>query len=136
MKRSMIMILVGLLYVGITETVAQKFKNKNKPTCEGNSYSSEIISRDVISETCVEYEVKVSYDGTRAFGLSHFTLAIPCGEVKNISNSENWKQVFGKDPTTGVYGLKIDDIKGFGEKGPIVSPLSLPGVPTVRVKRS
>ena len=117
MKRSMIMILVGLLYVGITETVAQKFKNKNKPTCEGNSYSSEIISRDVISETCVEYEVKVSYDGTRAFGLSHFTLAIPCGEVKNISNSENWKQVFGKDPTTGVYGLKIDDINGFGEKG-------------------
>jgi hypothetical protein len=111
------MILVGLLYVGVSETAAQKFKHKNKPTCEGNSYSSEIISRNVISETCVEYEVKVSYDGTRAFGLSHYTLAIPCGEVKNISNSENWKQVFGKDPTTGVYGLKIDDINGFGEKG-------------------
>lgn len=117
MKRSMIMILVGLLFVSVTESVAQKFKHKNKPTCEGNSYSTEIVSKKTISQTCVEYVVKVSYDGTRAFGLSHFTLAIPCGEVKNISNSENWKQVFGKDPTTGVYGLKIDDIKGFGEKG-------------------
>lgn len=117
MKRSMIMILVGLLYVGVTETVAQKFKHKNKPTCEGNSYSAQIVSKKTISQTCVQYVVKVSYDGTRAFGLSHFTLGIPCGEVKNISNSENWKQVFGKDPTTGVYGLKIDDIKGFGERG-------------------
>jgi len=44
-------------------------------------------------------------------------LAIPCGEVKNISNSENWQQVFGKDPTTGVYGLKIDNINGFGDNG-------------------
>ena len=117
MKRSMIMILVGLLFVSVTESVAQKFKHKNKPTCEGNSYSTEIVSKKTISQTCVEYVVKVSYDGTRAFGLSHVTLAIPCGEVKNISNSENWKQVFGKDPTTGVYGLKIDDINGFGEKG-------------------
>lgn len=117
MKRTMIMILVGLLYVGVTETVAQKIKHKNKPTCEGNSYSAEIVSKKTISQTCVEYVVKVSYDGTRSFGLSHFTLAIPCGEVKNISNSENWKQVFGKDPTTGVYGLKIDDISDFGEKG-------------------
>ncbi|MEQ1587128.1 MAG: hypothetical protein ABL895_14670 [Cyclobacteriaceae bacterium] len=116
MKRYMIMILVGLLYVGVTEAVAQKFKNKNKPTCDGNSYSTEIVSKKTISQTCVEYVVKVSYDGTRAFGLSHVTLAIPCGEVKNITNSENWKQVFGKDPTTGVYGLKIDDINGFGEK--------------------
>ena len=47
----------------------------------------------------------------------HITqLVVPCGEVKNISNSENWKNVFGKDPTTGVYGLKIDDISGFGEQ--------------------
>ena len=82
-----------------------------KPTCDGNSFSSEITNKKIISETCVEYEVKVSYDGTRTFGLSHFTMAIPCGEVNNISNSENWQQVFGKDPTTGVYGLKIDNIK-------------------------
>ena len=88
-----------------------------KPTCEGNSFSSEIIKEVQVSETCVQYEIKVSYDGTRTFGLSHYSIGIPCGQVTNISNSENWKQVFGKDPTTGVYGLKIDDISGFGERG-------------------
>jgi len=88
-----------------------------QPTCEGNSFSTSIVNKKEVTDTCVEYEIKVSYDGTRSFGLSHFSIGIPCGEVKNISNSENWKQVFGKDPTTGVYGLKIDDINGFGEKG-------------------
>ena len=87
------------------------------PTCEGNSFSSEIIKEVQVSENCVQYEIKVSYDGTRTYGLSHYSIAIPCGQVTNISNSENWKQVFGTDPTTGVYGLKIDDISGFGEDG-------------------
>jgi hypothetical protein len=91
--------------------------SNHQPTCEGNSYSTSIVSKNEVNDTCVEYEIKVSYDGSRSFGLSHFTLGIPCGEVKNISNSENWKQVFGKDPKTGVYGLKIDDIRGFGEHG-------------------
>ncbi len=112
MKRYIVIFLVGLFSVtGLSETLAQQ------PTCEGNSYSSEIISKKIVSETCVEYEIKVSYDGTRSFGLSHFTMAIPCGEIRNVSNSENWKQVFGKDPTTGVDGLKIDNINGFGENG-------------------
>jgi len=117
MRRNIYLILVGLLFFGGIDSVAQKSKQKNRPTCEGNSYSSEIVSRKTVSSTCVEYVVEVSYDGRRSFGLSHFTLAIPCGDVSNISNSENWKQVFGKDPTTGIYGLKIDDIEGFGEKG-------------------
>ncbi len=91
--------------------------SNQQPTCEGNSYSTSIVSKNEVNDTCVEYEIKVSYDGSRSFGLSHFTVGIPCGEVKNISNSENWKQVFGKDPKTGVYGLKIDDIRNFGEKG-------------------
>lgn len=89
----------------------------HQPSCDGNSYSTTIVNKNEVTDTCVEYEIKVSYDGTRSFGLSHFSIGIPCGEVKNISNSENWKQIFGKDPTTSVYGLKIDDIKSFGEQG-------------------
>lgn len=85
-------------------------------TCKSDSYSSEILKEEKISETCTAYEIKVSYDGTRTQGLSHYSIAIPCGEVKNLSNSENWKMVFGKDRTTGVYGLKVDDISGFGER--------------------
>ena len=64
---------------------------EQKPSCDSDSYSSEVLKETQISETCIEYEIKVSYDGTRSFGLSHYSMAIPCGEVKNVSNSENWK---------------------------------------------
>jgi hypothetical protein len=89
----------------------------HSPSCEGNSFSSEVISTKQISETCTEYNIKVSYDGTKSFGLSHYSIGIPCGDIKNVWNSENWKQVVGKDPTTGINGLKIDNISGFGERG-------------------
>src|SRR5690606_15526774 len=49
------------------------------------------------------------------YDLSHYTVEVPCGEIKNLSNSENWKQVFGKDPKTGLTGFKVDDIPGFGK---------------------
>lgn len=88
-----------------------------KPSCTSDSYSSEVLNEKQVSENCIEYEIKVSYDGTKSFGLSHYSIAIPCGEIKNATNSENWKMVFGKDRKTGVYGLKIDDISGFGERG-------------------
>ena len=84
-------------------------------TCDLNGYSSEVLKEEQISETCTAYEIKVSYDGSRTYGLSHYSIAIPCGEVKDISNSEHWAMVFGKDKTTGVYGLKVDNISGFGE---------------------
>ncbi len=89
----------------------------NKPSCSSDSYSTEVLKEQQLSESCVQYEIKVSYDGTKSFGLSHYSIGIPCGEVKDFSNSENWKMVFGKDRTTGVYGLKVDDISGFGEGG-------------------
>lgn len=88
-----------------------------RPSCDSDSYSSEVLKEEQISETCIKYEIKVSYDGTRSFGLSHYSIGIPCGEIKDASNSENWPMVFGKDRTTGVYGLKVDDINGFGERG-------------------
>lgn len=92
-------------------------KPPSQPTCDGNSFSSEIIKGTRVSENCIDYEIKVAYDGTKTFGLSHYSIGIPCGTVSNISNSKNYAQVFGKDPTTGVYGLKIDNISGFGDKG-------------------
>ncbi len=102
-------ILTGMLFA--FQVAAQK------PSCDSDSYSSEVLKEEQISESCIRYEIKVSYDGTRSFGLSHYSIGIPCGEVKDFSNSENWKMVFGKDRTTGVYGLKVDNINGFGEGG-------------------
>ena len=110
---TILMGLVCLLFA--TQASATKGHKKKKPTCNSEAYSSEVLKETQISESCVEYEIKVSYDGSRTFGLSHYSIALPCGEVKDYSNSENWKMVFGKDPKTGVYGLKVDDINGFGD---------------------
>src|SRR5687768_7242228 len=111
-------ILLGLLcLLFATDAVATKRKKRGGTTSCKEAYSSEIVKETPISETCTTYEIKVSYDGTKTSGLSHYSIATPCGEIKNASNSENWKMVFGKDKTTGVYGLKIDDISRFGERG-------------------
>ncbi|MEX1239211.1 MAG: SprB repeat-containing protein, partial [Cyclobacteriaceae bacterium] len=67
--------------------------------------------------TCRTYEMEVNTNGLCRHDLSHWTLAIPCGTVSNYSNSRGWKMEFGKDPTTGLYGLKVDDINGFGKEG-------------------
>ncbi|HZB11916.1 MAG TPA: SprB repeat-containing protein, partial [Chryseolinea sp.] len=113
MKKNYTILMVLLCLLMAVTASAHKRK---KPTCNGDAYSTEIVKETQISESCIKYEIKVSYDGTRAYGLSHYSLAIPCGEVKDLWNSEGWKMVFGKDRTTGVYGLKIDDISGFGER--------------------
>jgi hypothetical protein len=59
--------------------------------------------------------MEVRTNGLCRHDLSHWTLAIPCGSVSNYANSEGWKMEFGKDPTTGLYGLKVDDIARFGK---------------------
>ena len=110
-KNYTILILLLCLLAGFQ---ASAHKRKKPTSCNEGAYSAEVLKEEKISESCINYEIKVSYDGTRAYGLSHYSIAIPCGEVKNLWNSEGWKMVFGKDRTTGVYGLKIDDISGFG----------------------
>lgn len=109
--KKIVTVLLGLLIA--FQVTATK---RRPPSCNGEAYSSQVVKTQVISETCVRYEIKVSYDGTRTYGLSHYSIAIPCGEIKDATNSEGWKMVFGKDPKTGVYGLKVDDINGFGER--------------------
>ncbi|HEX6223070.1 MAG TPA: hypothetical protein VFZ52_01585 [Chryseolinea sp.] len=113
MKKNYTILIVLLCLFAAFNAAAHKRK---KPTsCKDDAYSTEIIKEEQVSESCVNYEIKVSYDGSRTYGLSHYSLAIPCGEVKNLWNSEGWKMVLGKDRTTGVYGLKVDDINGFGD---------------------
>jgi hypothetical protein len=74
--------------------------------------SEEIIGND---GACTTYKITVSTDGNCRHDLSHWVIAIPCGDVSKYSNSEGWKMVIGKDPTTGLYGLKVDDIDNFGK---------------------
>ena len=83
--------------------------------CSATCFSTKVVSVEEISPSCRRYELKVSFSGKCGHALSHYSVSVPCGEIKDIWNSENWKQVIGTDPTTGLTGLKIDDIQGFGE---------------------
>ena len=65
---------------------------------------------------CLTYEMVVSTNGLCRHELSHWTVALPCGSVSSYSNSEGWPMEIGKDPTTGLYGLKVDEINQFGKE--------------------
>lgn len=84
----------------------------------GDQDCSDCLTTDVVSVEgdgyCRTYRMEVRTNGECRHDLSHWTIAIPCGKVKDFSNSQGWKMEFGKDPTTGLYGLKVDDIDGFG----------------------
>jgi hypothetical protein len=84
-------------------------------------FRTEILSSQSVGANCTKYQFKVTFEGDCRHALSHYSVAIPCGKVSNISNSENWKQVIGKDPKTGLTGFKIDDIPGFGDNSAVKS---------------
>lgn len=85
--------------------------------CKENCFETNMLSVTQ-NGNCVSYELEVYADGTCSRELSHFNVAIPEGRVTTASNSRNWKmELNALDPTTGVYGFKVDNISGFGKKG-------------------
>ncbi|EMR01642.1 SprB repeat-containing protein [Cesiribacter andamanensis] len=85
--------------------------------CAASCFSSSIISQSS-SGSCTTYTVQVNNDGSCSSALSHFNISIPCGTITQASNSKGWPMEIGTtDPTTGITGLKVDNIKGFGEEG-------------------
>lgn len=107
----MLRILAGMAFLFCTVTYGQSPLTSANPGC----FRTEIVEAKVVSDHCTYYKFKVSFEGDCRHALSHYTVAIPCGKVSNIRNSENWKIVVGKDPKTGLKGFKIDDIPGFGD---------------------
>jgi len=91
---------------------AQPGKEKD---CNTTCFSSEVVSVEKISDTCTSYELNVSFSGDCAHALSHYTVAVPCGNIQGIWNSEGWAQEIGTDPTTGLTGFKIDNTASFGD---------------------
>ena len=91
-------------------------KGKKEKNCETSCFQTEIIQVENLGN-CQKYELEVSHMGNCTFALSHFTVAVPCGTVANVSNSENWPiETDILDPKTQLYGFKIDDIRDFGEE--------------------
>lgn len=84
----------------------------------GDESCSDCLDTEIVSVEkdghCRTYTMVVTTNGNCRYDLSHWTLAVPCGKLKHYSNSERWKMEVGKDPTTGLYGLKVDDIDNFG----------------------
>ena len=84
----------------------------------GNESCSDCFDTEIVSVEkdghCFTYRMEITTNGNCRYDLSHWTVAVPCGKISHYSNSENWKMELGKDPTTGLYGLKVDDIDNFG----------------------
>jgi hypothetical protein len=96
-------------------TFSLPVKAEDGGNCNGNCFTTKVVRAEKNANGCTEYEFEISHDGSCRYDLSHYTVEVPYGEIKNLSNSENWKQVFGKDPKTGLTGFKIDDIPNFGK---------------------
>ena len=80
-----------------------------------NGYSATLVDSSS-SGSCLTFSLMVHADGTQTFGLSHMNIGIPCGSVTGVYNSRGWsveKNIL--DPTTGIKGIKIDNIRNFGE---------------------
>ena len=110
-----------VILISVSTTAQSGKEKKPKPTppadCDGLCFKTEVMSATINANCCTDYVLRVSSDGTCRYDLSHFTVALPCGTVSNLSNSRGWKNVIGKDPTTGLNGFKIDDIPSFGKDG-------------------
>lgn len=90
----------------------------DKKDCNDLCYYLEPGTITHVQDDCYEYMVTVHTDGTCPHELSHLVFGIDEGTVSSASNSKGWKQELNlTDPTTGIYGFKIDDISGFGQSG-------------------
>ena len=74
------------------------------------------------TSTGYQYSIDVNYNDCR-YDLSHLTIDIPdCYQIEDFSNSMNWAMdIVNQDPTTGLSGLKIDDIPSFGKDEQLTS---------------
>ncbi|MBI9065450.1 MAG: T9SS type A sorting domain-containing protein, partial [Marinilabiliaceae bacterium] len=91
---------------------------EDKKECEDLCYYLEPGTITHVQDDCYEYMLTVHTDGTCPHELSHLVLGIDEGTVSSASNSKGWKQELNlTDPTTGIYGFKIDNISGFGKDG-------------------
>lgn len=85
----------------------------NNESC-GDCFKSTITKKSD-NGSCATYVVDITTDGNCRYDLSHLVVAIPCGEITDYSDSANWPLVLGKDPTTGLTGLKVDNASNFGK---------------------
>ncbi|MGB5927753.1 MAG: T9SS type A sorting domain-containing protein, partial [Cyclobacteriaceae bacterium] len=89
--------------------------NNNDKSCT-DCFDSDVTEVQE-NDNCTTYTITVSQETDCRYDLSHYTVSIPsCASVSGMSNSEGWPMSIGTDPTTGVFGIKVDEVKGFGSR--------------------
>ncbi len=102
-----------LLLIGLSLFTITSFSSEDSKNCV-NCFETEIISIDK-SDDCLNIQLEISAFNC-IHALSHFSAEVPCGTVTEASNSKGWPmELNSTDPTTGITGIKVDDIKNFGE---------------------
>ena len=94
-----------------TDSIPDNDGDKNCDLCY------EIIPTDIkkVDNNCYQYSLTIKTDGSCSFDLSHLTVEVKEGSVKSVYNTKGWKvEANSTDPTTGIYGFKVDDISNFG----------------------
>ena len=92
-----------------------------KGSCTDCFYSSPVSVVKIGDSYRIDIEI---YHGNDCrYDLSHLTIALPaCATAVGYSNSRGWPmEVVKKDPTTGLTGIKVDDIPSFGKSYPAES---------------
>jgi hypothetical protein len=105
----------GTVCGSATVAVNQCQLNGEKKDCASTCFSSAIIAQST-SGSCTTYTLEVTNDGSCQSALSHLNISVPCGSISQASNSRGWPMEIGTtDPTTGITGIKVDNINRFGE---------------------
>ena len=65
------------------------FSYKASATGTAECFYTEVVKAELKDNGCIDYQLKVSYNGDCARALSHYTVAVSCGTISNVSNSEN-----------------------------------------------
>lgn len=89
--------------------------------CGELSFKTEILKFE-FKEACYDVVLEVSNNGNSQFELSHVNFDFGGATVSNASNSMVWPMELNHtDPTTGIGGLKVNDIINFGKDPELIS---------------
>ncbi|MFT3738830.1 MAG: T9SS type A sorting domain-containing protein [Breznakibacter sp.] len=108
------------LYLGLLVSVLAPKNASAQPDlcndCNTNYFTAKLTDQ-TISGDCLTRTLEIEVDKANKYALSHLAIEVPCGTVTSASNSQKWKMEINKtDPKSGLYGLKITNINGFGDK--------------------
>ncbi len=84
-----------------------------------NCFYSKITSITPTDQNgCYTFTMYINTNGECDHELSHMTVGIDNATINSVYNSDNYPTESNfTDPTTGLYGFKIDEIKDFGKSG-------------------